>query len=149
MPAFDMDNIIEDLEGVDIYDLFFDQGEDIFREIEHNVLQDLTKVNKGYLIACGGGTPCFYNNMELMNQGGATIYLKASKEYLFDRLKASRSSRPLIATMNNVELKEFIAKTVDAREPFYNKATKVINVETITIPLFLQAIHQCRSKQYS
>ena len=66
MPAFDMDNIIEDLEGTNIYDLFFEKGEEYFREVEHQVLQDLIKINKGYLIACGGGTPCFNNNMDLV-----------------------------------------------------------------------------------
>ena len=143
MPAFDMDNIIEDLEGTNIYDLFFEKGEEYFREVEHQVLQDLIKINKGYLIACGGGTPCFNNNMDLMNQKGATIYLKASKEFLLDRLKKSRTSRPLIAMMNNLELKEFIDKTLDEREAFYKQATSIIDIEKITLPIFVQTIHKC------
>jgi shikimate kinase len=143
MPAFDMDNIIEDLEGEDIYELFFEKGENYFREVEHRVVQDLIKINKGYLIACGGGTPCFYNNMELMNQRGATIYLKASKEYLYDRLKNSRETRPLIAMMNNIELLEFIDKTLQEREPFYKLATATIDIEKITLPTFIQTIHRC------
>jgi shikimate kinase len=146
MPAFDMDNIIEDLEGVDIYELFFEKGEDYFRRIENEVLQDLIKINKGYLIACGGGTPCFYNNMQLMNAKGATIYLKASKEYLFARLKNSRTSRPLISMMDNTELKDFIDKTLTEREQFYKQATQIIDIEKITLPTFIQTVHRCLNK---
>jgi shikimate kinase len=146
MPAFDMDNIIEDLEGVDIYELFFEKGEEYFRQVENQVLQDLIKINKGYLIACGGGTPCFYNNMEMMNQKGATIYLKASPTYLFNRLKNSQTSRPLIAMMDNVELKQFIEKTLADREPFYKQATQIIDVEKITLPTFIQTVHRCLNK---
>jgi shikimate kinase len=143
MPAFDMDNIIEDIEGTDIFEIFYEKGEEYFREVEHQVLLDLAKINKGYLIASGGGTPCFYNNMELMNEKGATIYLKASKEFLYERLRNNRLARPKIAMMDNVELRNFINKTLDEREPFYNKATSIINIEKITLPIFVQTIHRC------
>jgi shikimate kinase len=147
MPAFDMDHIIEDLEGENIHDIFYGKGEPYFRELERSVLKDLTKLNKGYLIACGGGTPCYQDNVDLMNAQGATIYLKASKEYLFDRLKNGRMNRPLISMMDNLELKKFIATTLEEREQFYKKATKTINIETITLPLLIQTIHACRSRQ--
>jgi shikimate kinase len=143
MPAFDMDDIIEDIEGENIYDLFYGKGEAYFRAVEHQVLQDLAKVNKGYLIASGGGTPCFYDNMTLMNTTGASIYLKASKEFLFNRLKNSRHTRPLIAMMDNVELKHFIEITLNERENFYSQATRIIDIETITLPIFVQTISKC------
>ncbi len=145
-PAFDLDNIIEDIEGENIHDIFYGKGETYFREVERNVLQDLIKVNKGYIIACGGGTPCYQNNMQAMNEKGSTIYLKASKEFLFDRLKNGRHSRPLITTLNNIELKDFIARTIDEREPYYNQATNVINIETITLPIFVQTVYKCINK---
>jgi shikimate kinase len=145
-PVFDLDNIIEDLEGENIHDLFYGKGEEYFRELEHSVLKDLIKVNKGYIIACGGGTPCYKNNMEAMNENGSTIYLKASKEYLYDRLKNSRHSRPLITTLNNIELRDFINKTIEEREQFYNQATHTINIETITLPIFVQTVYRCLKK---
>ncbi len=147
MPAFDMDDIIEDIEGENLYEIFYGKGESYFRTLEHTVLEDLVKVNKGYLIASGGGTPCFYNNMDLMNSKGATIYLRASKPFLFSRLKNSRHTRPLIAMMDNLELKEFIDKTLDERESFYNNATSIIDIETITLPIFVQTIAKCINRR--
>jgi shikimate kinase len=141
-PAFDMDDIMEDLEGESIYDIFYNKGEEIFRTLENQVLVDLVKSNKGYVIACGGGTPCFYNNMQLMQSTGITVYLKASAPFLFDRLKTNRSSRPLIALYDNVELKEFISKTLAEREVFYRQADLVVDVETITLPMFMQALYK-------
>jgi shikimate kinase len=147
-PAFDMDDIIEDIEGENIYDIFYGRGEEYFRNSEHMVLSDLVRVNKGYIIATGGGTPCFNNNMSLMNSKGISIYLKASKPFLYSRLKNSRLTRPLIAMMNNLELKEFIDKVVDEREAYYNQATAIIDVERITLPLFMQTISRCLNPQY-
>lgn len=143
MPAFDMDDIIEDLEGENIYDIFYGKGEKYFRQKEREVLEDLVKINKGYIIATGGGTACFNNNIDVMNKNGITIYLKASKEFLFDRLKNSRLARPKIAMLNNLELQEFIDITVDERELFYNNATISVDIENITLPKFIDTITTC------
>jgi shikimate kinase len=146
-PAFDMDDIMEDLEGEGIYDIFYNKGEEYFRKLENEVLKDLVKSNKGYIIACGGGTPCFFNNMDLMQSSGVTIYLKASGPFLFDRLKTNRSSRPLIALYDNVELKAFIKTTLAERDSYYNKADIVVDIESITLPVFMQYIYKTISKK--
>jgi shikimate kinase len=148
MPSFDMDDIIEDISCTSIYDLFYEKGEAEFRNIEHQVVQDLAKLNKGYLIACGGGTPCFNNNMDIMNKDGATIYLKASEQFLYNRLLKERLHRPLIAMYDNLELKNFIAETLKEREQYYNKATAIIDIETITLPKFVQTISKCKNKLF-
>ncbi len=142
MPAFDMDNIMEDLEGISIYDVFYNKGEDYFRELENKVLIDLVNTNKGYIIACGGGTPCFYNNMDLMQQSGITIYLKASETLLLNRLKSNRTSRPLIAMYDNVELKNFISSTLTERELFYNNADLVLEIDDANTPDLISTIRQ-------
>ncbi|MFM2386734.1 MAG: hypothetical protein RL660_1491 [Bacteroidota bacterium] len=147
MPAFDMDNIIEDLSSESVYDLFYEKGEAYFREVEHQVVQDLARINKGYLIACGGGTPCFHDNMNLMNERGATIYLKASPEFLFNRLVKGRLNRPLIAMYDNVELRQFIEAELQEREAYYNQATSIINIEAITLPIFVQTISKCLNRR--
>jgi shikimate kinase len=147
MPAFDMDSIIEDLSSESLYDLFYEQGEAYFRKIENQVVQDLARINKGYLIACGGGTPCFYDNMELMNEKGATIYFKASVEFLYQRLVKGRMHRPLIAMYDNIELRNFIETTLAEREQHYKLATATVNIETITLPTLLQTIAQCLNKK--
>lgn len=141
-PAFDIDNIMEDLEGESIYDVFYTKGEDYFRKLENEVLKDLAKTNKGYIIACGGGTPCFFNNMQLIKESGVSIYLKASVNFLYERLKNNRTSRPLIAMYDNVELKNFIELTLAERENFYATADAVIDVENITLPVLLQNIYK-------
>lgn len=143
LPAFDMDDIIEDIEGEDIYDIFYGKGETYFREREHAVLQDLAKINKGYIISTGGGTPCFHGNMALMNDRGISIYLKASKQFLYSSLLKSRANRPLIATLNNLELKEFIDRTLDERTLYYEQAHRTIDIEKVTLPIFLQTISKC------
>jgi shikimate kinase len=147
MPAFDMDSIIEDLSSESLYDLFYERGEHYFREIEHQVVQDLARLNRGYLIACGGGTPCFYNNMDLMNATGATIYLKASTEFLYQRLVKGRAHRPLISMYDNVELRAFIETTLSQREEKYAKATATVNIESVTLPTLLQTIAQCINRK--
>ena len=141
--VFDMDNIIEDLECTTIDEVFYTKGETYFRQIENKVLKDLTKTNRNYIISCGGGTPCFFNNMQLMNQQGKTFYLKASVPYLLERLESEQNNRPLITTLNKPELKLFIEKTLAERSFFYNKATSIIDIENTSLPIFVQTIKQC------
>jgi shikimate kinase len=148
MPAFDMDDIIEDIEGENIFDIFYGKGETYFRSAERVVLEDLVRINKGYIIATGGGTACFNDNMDLMNKNGITLYLKASKQFLYSRLKNSRLARPKIALLDNLELKNFIETTLDEREEFYNKATTIIDIEKITLPIFMQTISRCIIDQH-
>jgi shikimate kinase len=143
IPSFDMDDIIEDNACESIYDIFYGKGEAYFRQEEQKVVHDLVKLNKGYIIACGGGTPCYQNNIDVLNSNGVTIYLKASEQFLYQRLLNGRFNRPLISMYNNAELKSFIQQTLAEREQYYMQATDIVDAEQVTIPQFIQQVFAC------
>lgn len=118
----DLDQYIEERYGKSIKDIFKERGEDGFRLIERDCIRELSS-KKDILVACGGGTPCFFDNMEIMNSRGTTVWLDASVDILHARLKEGRSQRPLIADFNDDELREFIVKSLEKRNPFYSLAT--------------------------
>lgn len=117
----DLDKIIETVAGISVTEIFNTKGEEYFRELEREALKILSD-NGDYVVAVGGGTPCFYNNMEEINKHSVSVYLKMSTDSLFDRLKNEQAQRPLIKNLNEKELKLFIADNLLKREPFYLKA---------------------------
>lgn len=126
----DLDKWIESAEGRTIPEIFTDparDGEAYFRELEHKYLQDLMIRWNDAVISTGGGTPCFNDNMELMNADGVTIYLKLTPAMLTDRLKAAKTPRPLIAGKTEEELLDYITCTLAQREPYYSKANVVVS----------------------
>jgi shikimate kinase len=143
IPVCDIDDIIEDKYNAKIWEIFHDKGEDYFREIEYQVLQDLITTNNSGVVSCGGGIPCFNNNMALMNAHGITLYLKASKEYVFNNLKRNRERRPLIAKLNDVELRSFIDIKLDERKSHYEKAMYIIDIDNIESSDILKTVVNC------
>jgi shikimate kinase len=117
----DMDKFIETECGTTIPEIFADKGEAAFRAIENNALKKLIE-KENVVIACGGGTPCYYDNVELMNKNGLTVYIKMSVDTLISRLSTGKDKRPLIANKSDKELKEFITRQLEKREDFYHKA---------------------------
>ncbi|MBK7182295.1 MAG: shikimate kinase [Bacteroidetes bacterium] len=118
----DMDKFIEAEYGMSIEEIFSKKGQSEFRAMEHNALKKLLTVSKNTVISCGGGTPCYYNNMELMNNNGITIYLKMSADSLANRLINAKDHRPLIDGKTHDELKKYITEHLEKREDFYHKA---------------------------
>lgn len=120
----DLDNYIEKKENLSISELFKTKGEIYFRKKETYYLQKLLKKDGDFILALGGGTPCYGNNMDLVNQFDASIYLKSSLQQTFLTLskEENKKSRPLIASISNDDLKEFIAKHLFERAPYYEKA---------------------------
>tara|TARA_B100001758_G_scaffold172718_1_gene149691 strand:- start:156 stop:641 length:486 start_codon:yes stop_codon:yes gene_type:complete len=129
IPFLDTDQKIEEQENNSISNLFQNYGEIYFRKLETNLLNQL---KNRQVIACGGGLPLFNNNMQHITKTGLSIYLEASSEYLFSRLKNDKKRRPLIAGLDNDQLKQFIDKELINREEIYNKATYKINIENKT-----------------
>ncbi len=125
----DLDHFIEHKYHKTISQIFEESGEDGFREMEAKCLREVSDFDK-VIIGAGGGTPCFFNNMEVMNATGLTIYLKLSPQVLNDRLCSSKSQRPLVANKNGEELLDYIAEKLSERESFYTKA-KVIADGTV------------------
>lgn len=122
----DLDAAIEKQEQKTILQIFEQQGEEYFRLTEHNTLKELANSDK-LVVSCGGGTPCFHHNMELMNSMGLTIYIKLSAAALFSRLKLSKNTRPLLRNLAENELNEFIQSKLNEREQYYQKSEMVID----------------------
>ena len=126
----DLDLFIEARYQKTIGQIFEEDGEDGFRKIESAVLKEVGTF-EGIVISVGGGTPCFYDNMEFMNEAGRTIYLKTSSKVLADRLNTCKSKRPLIKDKSEEELLDFVAQSLKTREPFYLKSAHVFETETL------------------
>ncbi len=118
---FDLDKVIEKKAGKDVAAIFAAEGEKHFRELEKNSLTGLL-LEDDYVLACGGGTPCFSDNMEKMNEAGVVIYLKMSTDHLVERLEAEIDSRPLLKGKTGHELWTFVHELLQEREPDYLKA---------------------------
>lgn len=128
----DLDKFIESECGQTIEEIFKEKGENEFRALENNALKKLvTKDN--VVIACGGGTPCYYGNMELMNNNGITIYLKMSAETLASRLSEAKDKRPLIENKSESELKSFITEHLEKREDIYHQAQYTVKGKNLNI----------------
>jgi shikimate kinase len=121
----DQDNFIEETSGLTIAEYFSAFGETAFRKYEHEMLKKLVEFDN-VVISTGGGAPCFYNNIDIMNENGIAIYLKMKPEILKSRLKYAQAERPLIKGKTEEELLEFIKYKLTEREPFYLKAKHVI-----------------------
>lgn len=124
----DLDDYIEARAGKKIREIFAEEGEEAFRDMERRMLREVSADGKrDVVVACGGGTPCFAGNMELMQSRGLTVLLAASEERLFERLKRGRHKRPLIAALGDSELEEFVRKQLAARMPFYSRAAEIFD----------------------
>lgn len=128
----DQDDIIEQRFGMSITEVFAKEGESEFRQTEHEVLAELSKL-ENVVIATGGGCPCFFNNMELMNEHGITIYLKGDPKTLVHRLRDSHGTRPLIKDKSEPELIQYVKDKLTEREPFYSRAKHVIQTINLKV----------------
>jgi len=112
----DTDHFIENRFKKKVSEIFASEGENRFREIEHNVISELSDF-ENVVISTGGGLPCFNNNMELMNEKGITVYLEASVDELAARLDASKTVRPVLQGRSGEKLREFISENLEKRRP--------------------------------
>ena len=124
---YDLDWYIESRMRKTVAQLFAEMGEEGFRRIERNMLHEVAEF-EDVLISCGGGTPCFFDNMQYINQQGQTLYLKASPDVLYKHLKMGKSVRPLLHNKTPDEVKAFISEQLTAREPFYLLAHHTLDV---------------------
>lgn len=128
MAFIDLDQAIEMHFGKFIPDIFEQQGEDAFRRMEQEMLHR-TVLLPNAVIACGGGTPCFFDNMQWMNDNGLTVYLRTSVSTLIQRLQADPpNQRPLLKGMTGNELEQFITERLQQREIYYKQS--VLNFDT-------------------
>ncbi len=135
----DIDNLIEEAQGVSISDIFATQGEEAFRKIEQEMLASTFELSN-VIVATGGGAPCFYNNMAAMNQHGITIYIDMSPIALVNRLKGATEERPILKGKTEDELLVFIEAALKARLPFYTKCKTTVEGLSLSADLLNNAI---------
>ena len=124
---YDLDWYIETRMHRKISQIFAERGEEGFRIIERNMLHEVAEF-ENVVLSCGGGTPCFFDNMDYMNQQGDVVYLKARPEVLYKHLMMGKTERPLINGKSKEELMDFIKEQLQKREPFYTKARFTLDV---------------------
>ncbi len=131
VPFYDLDWYIETRMRKKVKQIFDERGEEGFRIIERNMLHEVAEF-EDVVLACGGGTPCFFDNMEYMIEKGNVVYLRGTAEILFQHLKLGKGVRPLLLGKNDEELLEYIKENVEKREAFYMKANHIIDIPCMT-----------------
>src|SRR5688572_20150646 len=101
LPFFDLDDQVVSHEGKPINEIFADSGEEYFRLLEKDTLHIITESHDSFVMACGGGSPCYFNNVDYMNQSGTTVWINTPIDTLFNRLKEEKSRRPLIKDLSD------------------------------------------------
>jgi shikimate kinase len=139
MDWVDLDQEIEKETALSIKEIFEGYGEEYFREKERDALQALSKFDN-IIVATGGGTPCFHNNMDWMNDHGITIFLDEDVETLAKRLKKEKSHRPLIKDLSDEQLHEFLFRKLRERLPFYSQAQYHLHANEISDRSFAQIL---------
>ena len=127
VPFYDLDWYITSRMRKTVGQIFEERGEAGFREIEKNMLHEVAEF-EDVIISCGGGTPCFFDNIDYMNQQAPVVYLKAEPEVLYKHLAMSKNDRPLLRGKSQDELITFIREQLEKREPFYTKAAYSLDV---------------------
>lgn len=138
----DLDALIEKEAGKSIPDIFAENGEEHFRMLERDVLASTIEKYPNLILSCGGGTPCFYNNIELMKQKGRVLWLNTALPVLVERLKKEKQHRPLIKDVSDEELTQFIFKKMNDRRIYYEQAHLTIREDEADLNTLMQAINQ-------
>ena len=138
---FDLDKLIEAKAGCSISDIFKFLGETTFREMEQACLQSF-QTKDHFLLACGGGTPCFYDNLSFMKNQGLVVYVDLQESALFERLSKAKKIRPSIVGMDEKQLKGFISNQLQTRMPFYEQADLTMSGLSINVNVIVEQIEQ-------
>ena len=127
---YDLDWYIESRMRKSVSQIFAERGEEGFRKIEYNMLHEVAEF-EDVIISCGGGTPCFFDNMDYLNQQGDVVYLKATPETLYKHLLMAKIERPLLKGKSSEELIAYITEHLKERAPFYEKARYILYVNVL------------------
>jgi len=119
----DLDDIIVEKQGMPITDIFESKGESYFRELEKDCLYKYIEQEDNYILATGGGAPCFFDNMKLMNKHGITIFLDVKIEDLYQKLLIKGThKRPLLKGKSPQKLRQELFDKYEYRKTFYNQS---------------------------
>lgn len=141
LPFYDLDAVIEEQQQKTIAQIFEQHGEAYFRNLETAAVKEFAN-KQNCIVACGGGTPCFNNNIEWMNANGTTVYLKATPQEIYNRVINEQDKRPVIKNIPQPELLSFIEKKLAEREIFYAQAKYILPVADLTAATITQLLQQ-------
>lgn len=142
----DLDQYISEKEHADIPTLFARYEESGFRELEHKYLEEIIDTAAApTIVACGGGTPCFLNNMDLMKRSGCVVYLQCGTDTLVRHIQHGNDSRPLLR--NKPDLNAYLTGLLKMRERFYLEADHILHIKDISLATFEQIISSCTNKE--
>ena len=127
LPFYDLDWYIESRMRKKISQIFAERGEEGFRKIERNMLHEVAEF-EDVVVSCGGGTPCFFDNIDYLNQQAQVVYLRCEPEVLHKHLLMGKGDRPLLKGKTPDELIAFIRQQLELREPYYTKARYSLDV---------------------
>jgi Shikimate kinase len=145
IPFFDLDEKIVEDEGRSIAAIFEKEGEEYFRLLEKDVLHLLTESHETFVMATGGGTPCFYNNIDYLKKQGTVVWINCSTDSIFQRLLKEKSQRPLISGISDSDLRNYIVKKYSGRKIFYQQANVILPEETLSLERMVNEIFHAKS----
>ena len=138
----DTDALFEEKYKISVCDFFNKYDEPLYRKLESEVLKS-TESMENTVISTGGGTACYFDNMEWMNHHGLTVFLKISEKAVTDRLLHAKRKRPLAEGKSEAELTEFVQQHYTSRLPFYERAQITVKAEDLDIDSLLERIKEC------
>ena len=139
VPAYDLDHLIEIMEERTIAEIFEQSGEEYFRKEEVKMLK-LFKEKKSFILSCGGGTPCFFDNMEWMNKHGISIWIDEPIDTLVTRLLPEKDHRPLIKKLDKNALAVYLQNKLEERSVYYQQSTYHLKGVQISGPNLLNLV---------
>jgi len=140
LPFLDLDDYIIGKEKKSIKEIFETKGEIYFRLQETKYLKEILENQVDTVLALGGGTPCYGHNMELIKKASQSFYLKGSISTICQRLRSEKQQRPLIASLNDEQLTEFVAKHLFERREFYDQADQIISIDKKSVDELLKEL---------
>ena len=126
---FDLDEVVVQSEQLSIPEIFSTKGEEYFRNKEKDMLEKLVDENASMVVSCGGGTPCFFNNIEFMKKYGTVVWLNTHVNVLLQRLLKERDERPLLKEISDDGLRTYVIRKLNERRIYYEQADVIIDKE--------------------
>ena len=140
IPFYDLDAVIVHNEGMSISEIFAVKGEEYFRYMEKQTLEDLVLREENFVLSAGGGTPCFFNNIEFMKRNGKVLWLNTSLEALNQRLLKEKMSRPLLRGITEAGLRAYIIRKLSERKMYYEQADLMVHEESTELDSFINLL---------
>lgn len=139
LPFIDTDDCLELQEGCSVATLYWQLGVDAFRVKEREVLEKIAAEKANAVVACGGGTPCYHDNISLMLESGTVVYLKTTVSNLVRNLHNELHRRPMLAQKDNIE--EYLAHLLEERRHIYEKAHHIVDASFLSVSTFAQILN--------